>query len=868
MDGYSQRHPGDSGGGLLAVHHNGAHENHDQRQSVSGTMHTTPNYPPQLMPHMSFSSGHPNDLSADSPMASVLGIGANTFSNDVAFQIPSFLAGPMGTPGGGADILHGTDMSGFGLEPLWYQSGAGPSKSSLNLSVPAAKHSNIPVSPTTPGPVFQRVPASAAPFDYSGAVQNYRYIHEQSHVSNRTSASSQAPDEHSPHSGFHSPVVVLPVNNPNTSASSSDNPFQSLQLPLDPTSQFGLYSSTGFDILAILSRVVNRPNPIINLGPVDFSCSFTVVDIRRYDSPIVYASPSFCSLTGYSQDDVRGRNCRFLQAPNGVVYKGTPRQYTDQAAVAHLRKSLAAQKECQASLLNYRKGGQPFINLVSIVPIPWGDTEDIVYHVGFQVDLVEQPNAILHEMQNGKYIFNYSALPPSFSDDRHLRKEAGVAPEMRSMVHGMASHALGATQVTDDQVLQELHNLLLENADDFIHVLSLKGNFLYVSPSVTRILEYSQDDLLGKAISDICHPSDIVSVLRDLKDSSHALPDETPTAPTRSPTASTKPVQLLLRVRRKYSGYIWLECNGRLYVEQGKGRKSIVLTGRKREMPRLAWSTIAHAGGLVERAVWGKTSVDGHFLGAGPSPFLDAVGWSPSEMIGTSMLNEWIPNQAERDNVKAVMTNTANTGAPSRVWCHMGPPNRSVSAVTVCFYPLEDPPPDSGMAVLAPWMEAPPVRAKRRQTELIYQITPYAGETTIQPSAELVSTNENIFLELETARSTSFQEPEDVKEWVGLMELWLEAKELDDAKQVLKAQAGLRDYLVAWWYPLEKPAYQAMTFANWAEGLIAYVTPTNYLDDLLDDLHTCKQSSTQDIDTYICDLRSNNSHLNSAQAES
>ncbi|KZO91044.1 hypothetical protein CALVIDRAFT_368056 [Calocera viscosa TUFC12733] len=174
-------------------------------------------------------------------------------------------------------------------------------------------------------------------------------------------------------------------------------------------------------------------------------------------------------------------------------------------------------------------------------------------------------------------------------------------------------------------------------------------------------------------------------------------------------------------------------------------------------MPRLAWSTIAHAGGLVERAVWGKTSVDGHFLGAGPSPFLDAVGWSPREMIGTSMLNEWIPNEAERENVKAVMTNTATTGTPSRVPCHMGPPNRNVTAVTVCFYPQEDAPPDSSLDVLAPWMEPSPVRAKRRQTELIYQITPYAGETTIQPSVELVSTNENIFLELETARSTSFQ---------------------------------------------------------------------------------------------------------------
>ncbi|KZT57921.1 hypothetical protein CALCODRAFT_482776 [Calocera cornea HHB12733] len=108
------------------------------------------------------------------------------------------------------------------------------------------------------------------------------------------------------------------------------------------------------------------------------------------------------------------------------------------------------------------------------------------------------------------------------------------------------------------------------------------------------------------------------------------------------------------------------------------------------------------------------------------------------------------------------------------------------------------------------------------------------------------------------------REPEDMKEWVGLMELWLEAKEVDDAKQVLKVQAGLREPDLVAWYCLEKPTYQAVTFANWAEELIAYVTPTNYLDDLLDDLHTRKQSSTQDVDTYICDLRSDNNHLDSA----
>ena len=36
--------------------------------------------------------------------------------------------------------------------------------------------------------------------------------------------------------------------------------------------------------------------------------------------PIVYASPQFCAMTGYSLKEVLGRNCRFLQGA------GTSRQ--------------------------------------------------------------------------------------------------------------------------------------------------------------------------------------------------------------------------------------------------------------------------------------------------------------------------------------------------------------------------------------------------------------------------------------------------------------------------------------------------------------------------------------------------------------
>ncbi|TPX38074.1 hypothetical protein SmJEL517_g00317 [Synchytrium microbalum] len=173
-----------------------------------------------------------------------------------------------------------------------------------------------------------------------------------------------------------------------------------------PTS--GLYSSSGIDMIGILSRVAHRPNPVIDLGPVDLSSSFLVVDAKKADMPIVYASESFERLTGYSGQEIMGKNCRFLQSPDGLVEKGSIRRFVDNSVVQQLKSSIENRQECQYININYKKSGEPFVNLITVVPIDLGSGETS-YFVGFQVDMMQQSRAILRRLEDGSYVIDFNS---------------------------------------------------------------------------------------------------------------------------------------------------------------------------------------------------------------------------------------------------------------------------------------------------------------------------------------------------------------------------------------------------------------------------------------------------------------------------
>ncbi len=132
------------------------------------------------------------------------------------------------------------------------------------------------------------------------------------------------------------------------------------------------------------------------------------------------------------------------------------------------------------------------------------------------------------------------------------------------------------------------------------------------------MLEYDPSELVGTALSSVCHPSDIVPVTRELKD-----------------TSTGAAVNVVFRIRRKHSGYTWFESHGSLHLEQGKGRKCIIMVGRERPVYALGRDEILSVGGFGESELWTKMSTSGMFLFVS-SNVRSLLDRQPDDLVGTS----------------------------------------------------------------------------------------------------------------------------------------------------------------------------------------------------------------------------------------
>jgi PAS domain S-box-containing protein len=107
----------------------------------------------------------------------------------------------------------------------------------------------------------------------------------------------------------------------------------------------------------------------------------TLADPDMEDAPIIYANKAFENLTGYSQEDIIGLNCRFLQGED-----------RDQEARFQIAEAMKKNEGVVVTLKNYKKDGTLFHNRLKIVPL-FDRKQRVLYYLGVQNDITDQVNA-------------------------------------------------------------------------------------------------------------------------------------------------------------------------------------------------------------------------------------------------------------------------------------------------------------------------------------------------------------------------------------------------------------------------------------------------------------------------------------------
>ncbi|KAK7262726.1 hypothetical protein RJT34_30306 [Clitoria ternatea] len=124
-----------------------------------------------------------------------------------------------------------------------------------------------------------------------------------------------------------------------------------------------------------LSGVFPRVSQELKEALATLQQTFVVSDATKPDCPIMYASSGFFGMTGYSSKEVIGRNCRFLQGLE-----------TDKKEVEKIRDAVKNGKSYCGRLLNYKKDGTPFWNLLTVTPIK-DDLGNTIKFIGMQVEV-------------------------------------------------------------------------------------------------------------------------------------------------------------------------------------------------------------------------------------------------------------------------------------------------------------------------------------------------------------------------------------------------------------------------------------------------------------------------------------------------
>uniref|UniRef100_A0A126WZB6 non-specific serine/threonine protein kinase n=1 Tax=Aphanochaete repens TaxID=764106 RepID=A0A126WZB6_9CHLO len=234
-----------------------------------------------------------------------------------------------------------------------------------------------------------------------------------------------------------------------------------------------------------VTPVVPAPATQLTKVLVGLRHTFVVADATLPDCPLVYASEGFYLMTGYGPDEVLGHNCRFLQGEG-----------TDPKEVAKVREAIKQGEGVSVRLLNYRKDGTPFWNLLTITPIKTPDGK-VSKFVGVQVDVTSKTE--------GRALADNKGVPLLVKYDARLREN--VAKKIVEDVTTAVQTAEVGSQKPKTPAPKSFPRVALDLATT---VERIQQNFcicdphlpdcpiVFASDAFLELTDYTREEVLGR----------------------------------------------------------------------------------------------------------------------------------------------------------------------------------------------------------------------------------------------------------------------------------------------------------------------------------------------------------------------------------
>jgi diguanylate cyclase (GGDEF)-like protein/PAS domain S-box-containing protein len=219
-----------------------------------------------------------------------------------------------------------------------------------------------------------------------------------------------------------------------------------------------------------------------------------ITDNLAPDNPIVYVNPAFERITGYSNQDVLGRNARLLQGTDLA-----------QPELITIRAALHDQRPCRVVLRNYRKDGSMYWNELNISPVR-NDAGTVTHYIGVHSDITD---AKTHQDELARQA-NHDSL--TGLPNRNLlwdRIDRACARTQRygdfaavafldldnfkvvndSLGHSLGDHLLRAVAARLESSLRAMDTVARLGGDEFVLVLSDHKSAQSVAGELRRIVE-------------------------------------------------------------------------------------------------------------------------------------------------------------------------------------------------------------------------------------------------------------------------------------------------------------------------------------------------------------------------------------------